>query len=97
MSRLTYKTPFWDLGLGDLVFYSMLGATAFMHGARYFPALGLLAPWIPFVAVSLGVMAGLVLTIKLLERNYMMPGLPISTFLGLGILAAVHLAYLWFR
>lgn len=93
VNRLTYKTPYWDLGLGDLVFYSVLTSLAFIHGARNFGSWGLFAPWIPFIVVALAVMAGLYITIKLLERNYLLPGLPISITLGLGTLTLVHGIY----
>ena len=93
VERLVYRTPLWDLGLGDLVFYSMLTAMAFMYGASNFTEWGLAAPWVPFLLSALGVMVGLRITISLLERNYMLPALPLSVLFGLtglGVSIMIH-------
>jgi hypothetical protein len=61
-----------ELGLGDLAFYGMLFSFALIR-------LGLFAA----IASFFGVVIGAVITIKLLERVKMMPGLPMSVALGL--------------
>jgi len=63
-----------EIGLGDLVFYSML--TAHTSIISSFSLVSL-------VMVSAGILAGLMITLKMLERRRMLPGLPISIALGL--------------
>jgi hypothetical protein len=64
-----------ELGLGDLAFFGMLFSFALIR-------LGFLAA----IAAFIGVVIGAILTIKLLEKVGMMPGLPLS--IGLGLLFA---------
>lgn len=61
-----------EIGLGDLVFYSMLTAHTFLNFGSF-----------PLVMVSGGILGGLMITLKLLEKRKMLPGLPISIALGL--------------
>jgi presenilin-like A22 family membrane protease len=69
---------FGDLtvGLGDLVFYSMLASHALF-------TFGLIS----YVAASIGVIIGTFLGFKMLEKRSTFPGLPLSLICGLGILA----------
>ncbi len=74
-----------ELGLGDLAFYGMLFSFALIRLGLY-----------PAIAAFFGVVIGAIITIKLLEKVKMMPGLPMSVALGLifalgiwGILYAV--------
>jgi len=60
------------IGMGDLVFYSMLVSTAMMN-------LGTLA----YVGAFLGVAIGSFLGFKLLERREILPGLPLAIGIGL--------------
>ncbi len=60
------------VGLGDLVFYSMLGS-------RMFLSFG----WLTFLAASIGVIFGSYLSFKMVEKKGMFPGLPFSILLGL--------------
>jgi presenilin-like A22 family membrane protease len=63
-----------QMGLGDLVFYSMLtGAMLF----SFFPSL------FPCVASIIGIVAGSVITFFMLERKGIFPGLPFPIMLGL--------------
>ncbi len=62
------------IGMGDLVFYSMLVSNAMIN-------LGALA----YLGTFLGVVAGSLLGFKMLERREMFPGLPFA--IGLGLLA----------
>ncbi|MHA1213132.1 MAG: hypothetical protein ACTSSH_11795, partial [Candidatus Heimdallarchaeota archaeon] len=61
-----------ELGLGDLAFFGMLFSFALIK-LGFFPA----------ISAFIGVIIGAVITIKLLEKAKMMPGLPISIGLGL--------------
>lgn len=60
------------VGMGDMVFYSMLASNAMMN-------FGL----IPFLAASVGIIAGAFLGFKMLEGRDMFPGLPFAIVLGL--------------
>ncbi len=73
MPAMTYSSSEEiEIGLGDLVFYSMLTAHTFLNFGSF-----------PLVMVSGGILAGLMITLKLLEKRKMLPGLPISIALGL--------------
>ncbi|MEA2071352.1 MAG: hypothetical protein U9O98_08685 [Asgard group archaeon] len=61
-----------ELGLGDIAFFGMLFSFTLLR-LGFFPAIG------AFIGVILGVIG----TIKLLEKVKMMPGLPLSIGLGL--------------
>jgi hypothetical protein len=61
-----------NVGLGDLVFYSMLVS-------RMFLSFG----WGTCIAATLGVLAGSLLSFKMVEKRGMFPGLPFSVALGL--------------
>jgi len=63
-----------QMGLGDLVFYSMLtGAMLF----SFFPSL------LPCLASIFGIVAGSIVTFFMLERRGIFPGLPFPIMLGL--------------
>ena len=87
-----YETDEWSLGLGDLVFYSMLCSAAVMYMGTplpyyqfYTPALGALFPWLYMGIISLAILFGFVLSIKMLSSRSLLPGLPMSIFIGLGL------------
>ncbi len=69
----TYKDL--TVGLGDMVFYSMLVSNAMMN-------FGL----IPFLTTAVGVTVGAYLGFKMLEGREMFPGLPFALGLGLASL-----------
>ena len=94
LSSMTYGTSDWDLGIGDLVFYSMLAAHAlspsfaFYYAGDILDKFGLAALWLISLVTIIGVLIGFFITIRLLRSNTMLPGLPISIGLGLtGFLA----------
>lgn len=60
------------VGMGDMVFYSMLASNAMMNFGP-----------IPFLAASLGLVVGAYLGFKMLEGRDMFPGLPFAIILGL--------------
>jgi hypothetical protein len=72
------------MGLGDLVFYSML------VGVMVF---GFQSSLIPAVASIIGIMAGSIITLLMLEKKGIFPGLPFPIMLGLalGLLTGVLL------
>jgi len=68
---------FGDLtvGLGDLVFYSMLASHTML-------SFGL----IPYASASIGIIVGTFLGFKMLEKRSTFPGLPLSLICGLGFM-----------
>lgn len=70
-----------QMGLGDLTFYSMLVGHMFIH-------YGFEAAF----ASLLGVLLGSHLSLKMLERKGMFPGLPFSIFLGLAFASTIILS-----
>jgi hypothetical protein len=96
LSNMTYSSANWDLGIGDLVFYSMLGSHTLMFGSQYMSDFGLLAPLGLFGATTIGIIIGFIITLRLLKKYPMLPGLPMSIFLGLaGFGIGVSFLYLF--
>jgi presenilin-like A22 family membrane protease len=60
------------VGMGDMVFYSMLASNSMMNFGP-----------LPFLAASLGLVIGAYLGFKMLEGRDMFPGLPFAIILGL--------------
>ncbi len=65
------------IGMGDIVFYSMLAATAMINFGVF-----------PFVAASIGIIIGAFLGFKMLETREIFPGLPLALSIGLALLFA---------
>jgi presenilin-like A22 family membrane protease len=72
------------IGMGDLVFYSMLVSTAMMN-------LGTLA----YVGAFIGVAVGSFLGFKLLERREILPGLPLAIGIGLAAMFIASQLQAW--
>jgi hypothetical protein len=89
LTSMTYSSRDWDVGIGDLVFYSMLASQPltpyfiFTHGLGLLETHGLWIFWLISICTVIGILIGFVITIRLLERNSMLPGLPCSIGLGL--------------
>ncbi len=64
------------IGMGDMVFYSLLAMTALLFGVA------------SFLGAGLGIVAGTFLGFKALQRFEMFPGLPFSLLLGIAGLFA---------
>jgi presenilin len=60
-----------SIGMGDMVFYSLLAMTALLFGL------------VAFVGAAIGIVAGTFLGFKALQRFEMFPGLPFSLVLGI--------------
>lgn len=69
-----YDTSKLEIGIGDLAFYSMLTSNALVQTNNIFVML--------FTAIAIIIGTGI--TISGLSRNKILPGLPISIFLGIG-------------
>jgi len=70
----TYDTSKLEIGIGDLAFYSMLTSSALVRTNNL----------IVMILTSIAILIGTGITISALKRNKILPGLPISIFLGIG-------------
>jgi len=81
LGSLAVSSAEWDIGLGDITFYCMMTVLSLVNFG--------LTPTILTVA---GIIAGFFVTLRLLEKRGIMPGLPIPVGLGLlGLLLGVLL------
>ncbi|MHA1885919.1 MAG: hypothetical protein ACW96S_12750, partial [Promethearchaeota archaeon] len=69
-----YDTSKLEIGIGDLAFYSMLTSSALVQTSNV----------IIMILSAIAIIAGTGITIMGLKRNKILPGLPISIFLGIG-------------
>jgi len=75
LQGLSYSFKDIQMGLGDLVFYSMLMGLMFKtFSPNFYPA----------VAAIVGILAGSILTFYMLEKKGLFPGLPFPIIVGLG-------------
>jgi len=81
LQGLSYSFKDVQMGLGDLVFYSMLSGSILLNYNSLFPY---------FVSL-IGILAGSFLTLVMLEKKGIFPGLPFPVVLGLagGILTSL--------
>lgn len=82
LKGLSYSFKDIQMGLGDLVFYSMLtGIMLFELQPNFLPC---------FISI-IGILAGSFLTLMMLEKKTVFPGLPLPVLLGLagGLLASI--------
>jgi len=70
----SYDTSLLEIGIGDLAFYSMLTSNALVQTNNI----------IVMILTSVAIIIGTGITIIGLKRNKILPGLPISIFLGIG-------------
>lgn len=68
-----YDTKHLEIGIGDLAFYSMLTSAALLQTNNLFV----------MILTAIAVVIGTGITIAGLKRNKILPGLPISIFLGI--------------
>jgi presenilin-like A22 family membrane protease len=80
LQGLSYSFKEVQMGLGDLVFYSMLSGSMLLN----FNSL------LPYLVSLVGILAGSLLTLVMLEKKGIFPGLPFPIVLGLagGILVS---------
>jgi presenilin-like A22 family membrane protease len=80
LKGLSFSFKDIQMGLGDLVFYSMLSGTMLFHFSV-----------VSYIFSLVGILVGAFLTFMLLEKKGIFPGLPIPVFLGLagGLLASL--------
>ncbi|MEA3559892.1 MAG: hypothetical protein U9R75_11620 [Candidatus Thermoplasmatota archaeon] len=85
--NLTYDAGSWQLGIGDLVFYSVLAAHSLYYATAYVRTEGWWMLPFFFVPVVIAILIGFAYTIYRLTRDDstgILPGLPIPMFLGVG-------------
>jgi len=68
-----YDTSKLEIGIGDLAFYSMLTSSALIQTSNI----------IVMILTAIAILIGTGITISGLKRNKILPGLPISIFLGI--------------
>lgn len=93
---MTYTDRNWEIGLGDLAFYSMLSTHTLLLGFQldFLIEYGLVGAIVPFVCTTVGIIIGAIITFRLLKKRELLPGLPIS--IGLGILFySISLLIFW--
>jgi len=81
-----------DIGIGDLAFYSMLTSITLISTDWGGPALvaatgNMFLYLIPFAATVVGVLIGVWISFELVKKNKILPGLPMSVFIGLGLMS----------
>ncbi|MFX1298768.1 MAG: hypothetical protein ACFFD2_28400, partial [Promethearchaeota archaeon] len=69
-----YDTSKVEIGIGDLAFYSMLTTSALIITGNI----------IVMILTAIAIIIGTGITIQGLRKNKILPGLPISIFLGIG-------------
>jgi len=72
---MSIKAGEFTLGLGDIVFYTLLPSLALF---QFYPRLGVAPALITILAIDIG----MVITLFLLSRRRLLPGLPIPMLLG---------------
>ncbi len=75
LKGLSFSFRELEMGLGDLVFYSMLCAVMLLNSD--------FGGWAPYLLSLTGVLVGSFLTFIMLKKKGIFPGLPIPIFLGL--------------
>ena len=69
---LTYASKHWEIGIGDLAFYSLFTSHVFaLFGIPL------------FILITFAICLGALGTLKLLEKRPLLPGLPLSIIAGI--------------
>ncbi len=100
----------YEIGLGDLVFYTMFSTSVFysvfwmssdywmiflMKFYQNSLIIGFISSLIPFILVTISIIIGARITFKLLLKEKILPGLPISIGLGITSFLLCTLVYLF--
>ncbi|MHA1581959.1 MAG: hypothetical protein ACTSYM_05660 [Candidatus Baldrarchaeia archaeon] len=72
---LTYTSQYAEIGLGDLIFYTALNVRVIIDYSI-----------ISIVMTFLGMIIGLLITCKILEKEHLVPGLPLPSLLAIAFL-----------
>ncbi|MBN1538611.1 MAG: hypothetical protein JW939_00570 [Candidatus Thermoplasmatota archaeon] len=96
--HMTYDAGSWQLGIGDLVFYSVLGAHSLYYSTNYIADHGWWMMPFFFVPVLIAILIGFAYTIYRLtkaEGSGILPGLPIPMFLGVSVFILMMVIAKW--
>ncbi|MHA1338497.1 MAG: hypothetical protein ACTSRZ_01290 [Promethearchaeota archaeon] len=88
---LDFKEAEIEIGVGDIAFYSVLSSFSLL-----FPLFnGNSIPFtiFSFIITSIGILVGTFLTVLALKRNKILPGLPLSIFIGLTLFLIINFAF----
>ncbi|MHA1310498.1 MAG: hypothetical protein ACTSQO_06165 [Candidatus Helarchaeota archaeon] len=93
--EMSYSMQDYEIGLGDLTFYSMLTCSALKIGFEtpFISQYGIIAIFLPCIASIIGILIGAIITFKLLEKREILPGLPLSIGIGIGFFGIVFLIF----
>ncbi|MHA1722436.1 MAG: hypothetical protein ACTSXW_05085 [Candidatus Baldrarchaeia archaeon] len=72
---LTYTSQYAEIGLGDLIFYTALNVRVITSYSI-----------IPIIMTFAGMLLGLLITCKILEKEHIVPGLPLPSLLAIAFL-----------
>jgi len=81
-----YDTSKLEIGIGDLAFYSLLTSSVLLFTNNI----------IIVILTTIAILVGTGITISGLKRNRILPGLPISIFMGIGTFAIYQLIVTFF-
>ncbi|MFX0010556.1 MAG: hypothetical protein ACFE9R_09595, partial [Candidatus Hermodarchaeota archaeon] len=81
-----YDTSNLEIGIGDLAFYSLLTSSVLLFTNNF----------LIVILTSAAILIGTGITISGLKRNKILPGLPISIFMGIGTFAIYQLIVTFF-
>ncbi len=81
-----YDTSKLEIGIGDLAFYSLLTSSVLLFTNNI----------IIVILTTVAILIGTGITISGLKRNKILPGLPISIFMGIGTFAIYQLIVIFF-
>jgi hypothetical protein len=81
-----YDTSKLEIGIGDLAFYSLLTTSVLLFTDNI----------ILVILVTIAILIGTGITISGLKRNKILPGLPISIFMGIGVFLIYQLIVIFF-
>jgi hypothetical protein len=75
LSREEFRDASMEIGIGDIAFYSLLASHALISTNS-------LLVW---VFTTIGILIGAAWTLRLIRRNKILPGLPLSIFIGIAL------------
>ncbi|OLS14907.1 MAG: hypothetical protein RBG13Loki_1476 [Promethearchaeota archaeon CR_4] len=75
ISKEEFRNAPMDIGIGDIAFYALLASHALISTNSF----------IVWGTTTLGILIGAAWTLKLIRRNRILPGLPLSIFIGIGL------------
>ncbi len=75
ISREDFRQSSMEIGIGDIAFYSLLASHALITSNSI----------LVWGITTIGVLIGATWTLRLIRRNKILPGLPLSIFIGIGL------------